>query len=108
MAIKEIEEEINRETSVEITLKLMPIDEILSTFDEHFQLLKNIFETRAKVLDRFNQGNGLNYLTILFRTLTQDQQQQMYLRIVRKFSKDERKYTQNPMVNLCEICPNPK
>lgn len=108
LAIKEIEEEISRETSEEITLKLMPTDEILSTFDEHFQLLTNIFESRSKLLDRFNVGNGLDYLTILHRTLTQNQQQQMYVQIMRTFSTSEREYFRNPKVNLCGIGQNTK
>lgn len=108
IAIKEIEEEISRGTSEEITLKLLSTDQILSTFDEHFQLLKNVFKSRAKVLDRFNVGNGLDYLTILHRTLTQEQQHQMYIRIIRTFPKDEKSYMQNQVVNTSEIFHNPK
>lgn len=90
-AIKEIEDEIdNRKNG--ITLKEMTIEWILSTFDENIPLLKPIFESRLNILNRFNVGNGLDYLTILHRTVTPVQQQKMYLKMIQRFFKDEQKY----------------
>lgn len=79
----------------------MPINSILYTYDENIQLLKSIYESKANVPDRFNKGNGLDYLTILFRVVTSEQQQQMYTKILQQFVKDERKYIGNPTVSLC-------
>lgn len=87
-------------TKNEITLKNMAINTILGTFDENFVLIKSIFESRANVPNRFNEGNGLDYLTILYRAVTMEQQQQMYLRIVQQFAKDEQKYFDNPIVSF--------
>lgn len=83
-----------------ITLKDTPIDAIMATFEEGTPSIEALYSTHAKTLDRLiNRGNGLDYLTILYRTLTSNQQQQMYLRILKKFAKDEKKYIENPIVS---------
>lgn len=76
----------------------MPIEDIVATFDEHIPLLESLYTSRSTVLDRFNNGNGLDYLTILYQTLTPEQQK-MFLRIVNKFTKNEKEYIQNPIVS---------
>lgn len=98
-AIYEIENEINDEKK-EITLKNIAINVILNTFEENIPLLKSIYKSRANIPNRFNNGNGLDYLTILHRTVTSEQQQQMYLKIIQYFAEDERKYIENPTVSL--------
>lgn len=99
-AIKEIENELYHQTNDEITLKNVSMNSILKTFDENIALLKPIFESRVNVPNRFNVGNGMDYLTILYRTVTSEQQQQMYIKIVQQFTKDERKYFDSPTVNF--------
>lgn len=101
-AIEEIEEAINIEKkTIRITLKNIPIEDIISTFTEHFALMENIFTSRSKVLDRFNSGYGLDYcsITILYLILTPEQQQHMFLRIVQAFTRSESEYIQNPIVS---------
>lgn len=99
-AIKEIEVELSHKTKNEITLKNMAINSILSTFDENIPLLKSIYKIRANIPNRFNKDNELDYLTILYRTVTPEQQHQMYMKIVQQFTGDERKYIENPTVSL--------
>lgn len=95
-AIKEIENDMNHAN--EISLKGMSMNSILSTFEENVPSLKSIYDTRATKLNRFNEGN--NFLTILHRTVTSEQQQHMYTRIRHEFAEDERKYMENPTVSL--------
>lgn len=99
-AIQEIENEVNSKPNEEITLKNMAIDLILTTFDESIPVLEPIYKSRANIPNRFNNGNGLDYLTILYRTVTSEQQQQMYLKIVQHFAVDEKKYIENPTVSF--------
>lgn len=113
-AVDEIEEEIriqvprnavNGTSSIEmphkITLKDMPINAILATFDEGIALLQSLYTAHAnKTMDHLiHRGNGLDYLTILYRTVTQQQQQQMYLRILTEFANNQKKYFENPKVS---------
>lgn len=106
-AIKEIDElvkkenESKREQNTEkITLKDMTIAELLATFDENQIELQDLFDRRRGILDRLNYGNGYDFLTVLSRTLTSEQQQQMFGRIGTVFTGDFKKYIQNPKVNL--------
>lgn len=94
-AIKEIEIDMN--LPKEISLKNIAIDPILETFEENVHALKSIYDARANILNRLNEGS--DYLTILHRTLTSEQQQKMYTRIRNEFAKDERKYIENPTVS---------
>lgn len=84
----------------EITLKNMAIKDIVETFDENIPFLKAIFETRAHIPNRFNIGNGLDYLTILYHTVAPAQQQEMYTKIVQQFVKDEEKYLHDLRVSF--------
>lgn len=103
--VDEIEEamRLERNHSEIITLKNMSDDAILATFEETRTLLENLFVSRINISDRLNIGNGLDYLTILFRIVTSDQQQKMYAQIVKQFSKDEMKYTGNRIVSIPNI-----
>lgn len=84
-----------------ITLKDMSIEALIDTFDEGVPLMETLYSAHAKTLDRLIiKGNGLDYLTILYRTLTPCQQQKMYLRILKKFTNDQKKYIENPIVSF--------
>lgn len=99
-AIEEIEKAIENNPS-HITLENTSIASILSTFDENFSLMESIFTSRSKVLDRFNNGHGLDYcsITILCRLLSSEQQKQMFFRIVQAFTKNQNEYIRNPIVS---------
>lgn len=71
-----------------ITLKTIAINDLLKTFDDTKPALRAIFDERRKILDRFNCGNGYDYLTVLYRIATPTQQQQMYWYIC-KFVLDD-------------------
>lgn len=98
-AVEEIEEAI-RSATPKVCLKHMSIDAILCTLEENISTLETLYKSRANILDRLNQGNGLDYLTILHRTLTSEQQQQMYLQIVDKFAEDKKTYKGNRIVSV--------
>lgn len=76
-AVEEIEEAL-RPFINKLCLKEMSIDTILCTWEENSSMLKALYESRANTLDILNRGNGMDYLTILHRILTSEQQQQMY------------------------------
>lgn len=103
-AIEEIEQAI-REQEVEktlthvfdqlndeLTLKNVPIDDIMNTFTDNKPLLQSIFEQRRFKLDRFNVGNGYDYLTVLWRVVTSEQQKTMYSTILSAFIVDVENY----------------
>lgn len=104
LAIKEIEFETNKKKD-KITLKDMPIDSILNTFNENFSALKEIYKSRVNIPNRFNIG-PLDYLSILYRAVTMEQQHNMYDKMIEKFIKDEETYTNNRTVNLRFISKN--
>lgn len=64
-----------------ITVKNIKTSELLRSFKEHESILRSIFNERKKKLERFNYGNGYDFLTILSRTATPEQQKQMYSHI---------------------------
>lgn len=105
IAIKEIEEEIEKEianfSSIEkITLKEVSVDEILATFDGNKMALQNVFDHRRNTLDRFNYGcKDFDFLTVLERTLVEDQKTKMYKQICVAFMGSVEKYIQNPIVS---------
>lgn len=47
-----------------ISLKTIVINDLLKTFDENKAALQAIFNERRTNPDRFNRGNGMDYLTI--------------------------------------------
>lgn len=102
--MNEIEQAINQQKSEMIeseqlmTLKEEPISQILCTFDQNKKMLEDIFNLRRHNLDKFNIGNGMDYLTILWRTVTSEQQKAMYWRMIDAFMEDRGKYIGNPMV----------
>lgn len=83
----------------QITLKAMPIAHILNSFDENKNLFESIFNERKSLHNRFNNGYGYDYLTVLWRLLSSEQQQAMYCRISKHFIPNEREYLQNPKVS---------
>lgn len=104
-AISEIEAMIDEQKDLDLnefesqdgptTLEGMPVHEIIETFNENEESLGKIFGERRHIMDHFNRGNGLDYLTILFRTVTSEQQQKMYTRIRDTFTKN---YLEHPIV----------
>lgn len=44
-----------------ITIKDIPLDELLATFQDHEKKLLDIFNQRRNRLDHFNNGNGFDY-----------------------------------------------
>lgn len=102
LAIQEIESEIQGQ-NISITIKDIPQDELLATFQDHKKKLLDIFNQRRNRLDHFNIGNGFDYLTVLYQTVTSEQQQQMYGRIRDVFGQNK-KFTKNyydkPIVSL--------
>lgn len=68
-----------------ITLKARSIDYLLKTFDDNEADLRILFDERRRRLDRFNHGNGYDFLTVLSRIATSEQQQQMYCRMTDAF-----------------------
>lgn len=95
----DIVHEVQIQTPEKITLKDMPITAIIATFEEGYPLLESLYSSLANSMaDRFLQGNGLDYLTILYRTVSSNQQHQMYGRMLEKFTKNQREYIENPTV----------
>lgn len=88
------------QTVKKITLKNVAIDELLATFYQHKTTLQTIFDQRRSKQDRFNYGNGLDFLTILSRLVTPEQQAPMYKCICRAFVTNQRKYLENPTVSI--------
>lgn len=73
----------------------MEIDEIIKTFNDNKEMLKSIFKERCGRLDKFNDGYGYDYITVLFRTVKPDQQRAMYTRIFEEFIPDANVYAGN-------------
>lgn len=61
-----------------ITLKSMDVKDLLKTFEENEAALRSIFNERRTNLDRFNYGIGYDFLTVLSRIVTPEQQKQMF------------------------------
>lgn len=106
-AVKEIEEAIEEEKenlnakSIEekMTLKNVSSEILITSYDEHETVLRTIFEQRRQQLDRFNYGNGYDFLTVLSRILTSEQQQLLFLEICGKIMGNAMEYMQNPIVS---------
>lgn len=80
------------ESFEKISLQAVPTDLILDTFDEHEADLRTLFDERRTQLDRFNYGNGYDFLTVLSRIATSEQQQKMYCRMADAFSVKHLQY----------------
>lgn len=61
-----------------ITVKTMEVSDLLNTFKENEAALRSIFNERRIKLDRFNYGMGYDFLRILSRLATSDQQKEMF------------------------------
>lgn len=97
-AIKEIEEDIAH--SGKITLKDVAVDGLLATFNDSKTVLQDLFDKRRGKLDRFNYGNGLDFLTILSRTVSEDQKTKMYRHLCTCLTGSFEWYIQNANVSL--------
>lgn len=86
-------------TRKKITLTDIPVAELLATFDSNKIKLEIIFNYHRSKLDRFIRGNGYDFLTVLSRIVTSEQQQAMYVKICNIFMKNFEKYIQNPIVS---------
>lgn len=64
----------------------MSINDLLKTFDVHAEKLRSLFDTRRVKSDRLNRGNGYDYLTVLTRVATSEQQQKMYTHMTEAFN----------------------
>lgn len=87
-----------------ITLKTESIQQILDSFDENRCLLERLFNERKHKLNRFNNGNGYDYLTVLWRVVSTEQQTSMNKRIFEYFIEDKEEYIQNPKVSMLLNC----
>lgn len=116
-AIKEIEKAISDKEKTQsriqpeyklgsfpVTIKNWKICDIINTFDENKEQLECIFNQRKFQFDRFNEGNGYDYLTVLWRIITPVQQQSMYCRILENCVQNRKEYLQNPRVCGDEFC----
>lgn len=65
-------------TICKMTLKTVNVNELLSTFDENEPALRSIFNERRMKLDRLNYGMGYDFLNILYRIATTEQQKELY------------------------------
>lgn len=99
-AITEIENEMSLESSNPLTLKNYSTDDIVATFDENVSLIKCLYDSHLNTLDRLIDGNGMDYLTVLFRIVTTAQQHKMHSRILQNFTKSEKAYMENPNVSI--------
>lgn len=68
-----------------LSLKTMAIDDLLKTFNHHEVYIRTLFETRRIKSDRFNCGNGYDYLLVLSRLATSEQQKKMYTHMTEAF-----------------------
>lgn len=94
LAIQQIELAINSPLGP-ITLKGVPIGELLSTFREHEKWLRAIFMERRNKMDHLNKGNGYDFITVLYRVLEGNDQKRMYECIRDCFAEN---YYDNPNV----------
>lgn len=70
--------ENNTPSNSRITIKTMDSNNLLATFKDHEKHLRSIFDARRGQLDRFNYGMGYDFLTVLYRTATPEQQKKMF------------------------------
>lgn len=85
----------------QLTLKTTPISEIIITFNESKAFLREIFNQRRSILDRFNYGGiGYDFLTVLWRIVTPEQQKAMYSTLMKEFIEDEREYIGSLIVSI--------
>lgn len=66
---------------VNIMVKTMDVNDLLKSFEENEAALRNIFNERRTKLDRFNYGIGYDFLTVLSRTATPEQQKKMFIHL---------------------------
>lgn len=115
MAIKEVDETIlslnlnNPKNSdgantvepplVEISLKNVSVNDIILTLDENQQMLQNIFDASRTQCDRFIRSS-LDYLTILYQTVTEEQKKAMYKCIIDSFVKEKNEYIHHLSVSV--------
>lgn len=101
-AIEEIEREIqeNNFFTQKITLKEVPTDDLLATFNNSKMTLQNLFNQRRVKLDRFNYGiEEYDFLTVLERIVGEEQKTKMFQQICTAFTGNFGRYIQNPMVS---------
>lgn len=89
LAIKEL---IPDENCEKISLKEVAVDDLLATFDDTKMALKSLFDKYREQLDRFNYGNEFDFLTVLSRTLSEDQKTKMYTQICMDFTGSFEQY----------------
>lgn len=68
-----------------LSLKTMAIDDLLKTFIDHEVYIRSLFDTRRIISDRLNCGHGYDYLLVLSRLATSEQQKKMYTHITEAF-----------------------
>lgn len=78
-----------------ITVKTMDVKDLLRTFEENEATLRSIFNERRTKLDRFNYGMGYDFLTVLSRIATPEQQKKMFSCICEAFAGKE--YYKHPI-----------
>lgn len=69
-----------------VTLKSMDIDDLLKTFESNERNLRILFDERRYKLDRFNYGQDYDFLTVLSRIATPEQQKKMWGHISDEFA----------------------
>lgn len=61
-----------------LSLKTMAIDDLLKTFNDHEVHIRSLFHTRRGKSDRLNRGIDYDFLLVLSRLATSEQQKKMY------------------------------
>lgn len=72
-----------------ITLQDTDVSELIKTFEENEAILRPIFNERRTTLDHFHRGMGYDFLTVLTRAATAQQQQKMMSFIVEALAGKE-------------------
>lgn len=78
----------SQNVAANITVKTMDVNDLLKTFEEHEAALRSFDERRTK-LDRFNYGMGYDFLTVLSRIATPEQQKNMFSYMCEAFAGKE-------------------
>lgn len=86
-------------TTKKTTLKDETVADLLATFENNKTHLQNLFDHHRGNLDRFNFGNGYDFLTVLSRLVTSEQQKDLYMHLCNAFVGNFQKYIQNPTVS---------
>lgn len=108
LGLREIESEIRQqidltlseENDVAVSLKDVPISDIIAQFDQSKQMLQEIFDERHLKGDHLNKGNGFDYCTVLARVVTPEQQHEMMRCLNNAFTPQ---YFRNPKVRWIKL-----